>query len=468
MNDIELSNIIQKKILHLVEVRPIIPEEKDTWNYLMGKYHYLGCKGLIGESLRYAAIFNDKWLALIGWGSAALCNEARDNWIGWTTQLKQQRLYLIANNVRFLILPNVHVKNLASKILSLNLKRLSNDWQNYHGHPLLMVETFVDPRRFLGICYKASNWYVLGKTKGFRKSAKKYIQHGQPKVVWCKPLCKKALNLLVSSYLPNKWSYTMTKIAFSNSQYNELRDCLRKLPEYRQFKGMKYTMGSIIAIAICAILSGARSYAAIYEWGQSCSQATLKKLRAYYHREKKRFTAPSERTIRRVLQECNAVAIDKSLTTWLQKMTMHSKDKGRKNSLQKNDLCCTDNDVIAIDGKVARGAKDAMGNQVHLLSAFLHDQGVVVAQREVDNKTNEIPELKPLLNSLGNIAGKVITADALHTQHETARFIVEDKKAGYVFTVKNNQRTLNADIKALNLECFPPRCRDNRKRSWSD
>lgn len=435
--------------LQQLEVRPILAEEKERWNELMSKHHYLGCKGLIGESIRYIASYQGRWLSLIGWGSAARQVEARDKWIGWSSQLKHQRLYLLANNVRFLILPAIRVQNLASKILSLNLKRLSHDWERYHGHPILLVETFVDPSRFLGTIYMASNWDAIGKTKGFRKSARRYIHHDNPKVIWCKTLHHKAIELLTKIYLPNKWGVVMTKIPFTNEQFDMLRNCLRKLPEYRQTKGMRYSMGSIISIAICAVLSGARSYAAIYDWGQACSQATLKRLKAYYHREKKKFIAPSERTIRRVLQECDAPAIDASLNDWLLAVTR-------------------DNDPIAVDGKVVKGAKITEDKQVHLLSAFLHDQGVVIGQREIDCKTNEIPEIKPLLNSLGDISGRVVTADALHTQKETARFIVEDKKADYLFTVKDNQPTLNSDIKALKLERFPPQCRNNRKGPRSD
>ena len=84
--------------------------------------------GMIGESLRYVAEYRDQWLALLGWSSAALKCKARDLWIGWTPALKLQRLPLVANNSRFLILPQVHVSDLASRALALNLKRLSQDW----------------------------------------------------------------------------------------------------------------------------------------------------------------------------------------------------------------------------------------------------------------------------------------------------------------------------------------------------
>jgi hypothetical protein len=120
-----------------------------------------------------------------------------------------------------------------------------------------------------------------------------------------------------------------------------------------------------------------------------------------------------------------------------------------------------EDEAVAVDGKALRGAVRADGTQVHLLSALLHGQGVTVAQREIPAKTNEIPEIKPLLAPL-DLSGRVVTADALHTQRETARFLVEDKHAHYLFTVKENQPTLYADLKALGESHFPPVRRDPR------
>ena len=118
-----------------------------------------------------------------------------------------------------------------------------------------------------------------------------------------------------------------------------------------------------------------------------------------------------------------------------------------------------DDDAIAIDGKTVKGAKRDNGTQVHLLSAVLQDQGVTIAQREVGEKTNEIPELKPLLKPL-DIAGRVVTADPLHTQRKTARYIVMQKKADYIFIVKDNQPNLRQALIDLDDEDFSPLSRD--------
>ena len=123
----------------------------------MNRCHYLGYRSIGGlPSLRYVATAGDELVALLGWGSAALKCTVRDRFIGCDEQTKLKRLVLLSNNVRFLVLPWVRWKNLASRVLSLNLKRLSEDFQQVYGHPLYLVETFADPR-FAGPCYRAAN-----------------------------------------------------------------------------------------------------------------------------------------------------------------------------------------------------------------------------------------------------------------------------------------------------------------------
>jgi hypothetical protein len=119
--------------LKRVRVRLINTDERAPWDALMRAHHYLGFVALVGRSLRYVAEIDGHWLALLGWASPALKVASRDDWIGWSPTLQWQRLALIANNSRFLILPGERVKNLASRILGLNLARLSQDWQLVHG-----------------------------------------------------------------------------------------------------------------------------------------------------------------------------------------------------------------------------------------------------------------------------------------------------------------------------------------------
>lgn len=418
-------------------VRPVLRDEMSRWRALMRQYHYLGFERIVGKSLCYVAIKANQWVALIGWGSAAFKCAARDQWIGWDRSLQFKRLHLIANNVRFLILPDWHIPNLASHLLALNLKRLNDDWQHYYGHPILLVETFVDSTRFTGTCYRAAGWQVLGKTQGYSKCNKRYWHNGRPKLLLVRPLMADALSRLCAPFLTAigvsaKGVLPMIDInRLPLQQQGGLMDLLQTIVDPRKPRGVRHPVVTVVAIAICAALSGARSFTAIAEWAQALSREALQKLGS------KRRTPPSEPTIRRVLQRLDANRVDAQIGSWL---VQHCPLAGR---------------AIAVDGKTLRGAHDAGKRPPHLLSAILHQQAVVIGQIAVEEKTNEIPKLPELLAPLP-LKGAIVTADAMHTQQETARYLVEDKKADYLLIVKDNQPTLRKDIADLNLDAFPP------------
>lgn len=424
-----------------VVVRPIVSSERGLWEEMMRRHHYLGWVGAVGESLRYVGEAEGRWLALLCWQAAALKCRARDRWIGWPPVLQFRRLVFIANNSRFLILPDSHQQNLASRVLSLNLDRLSADWQAAHGHEVLLAETFVDPARFTGACYRAANWHVLGRSRGFAKQQKTYRQHDRPKLVLVYPLCRRARERLSDpSWQPRR--EPMNPKALTTKQMESLQALLRKLPDHRHPRGLRHSYYTVLTIALAAVLCGARCFKAMGEFSASLTQSQLQRLRVRFNRRMDRYVAPEETTIRRVLQSSDAATLDRIIGQWL---------------LEQSNA----GDAVAVDGKTLRGARRPNGSQVHLLSAFLHGQGVTVAQREVGEKTNEIPELPKLLKPL-DIKGRVVTADAMHTQKETARFIVEEKEADYVFIVKDNQKTLRDDIAALDASDFSPGAHDDR------
>ena len=158
----------------LHQLRPIemimVSSRSDTdhlFHCLMDRYHYLGCRGHVGEHIKYMVYDRFKRpLACLLFGSAAWKTAARDRFIGWNVSTRQANLKFLTNNTRFLILPWVNVPNLASFILGACLRRLRSDWHTRYGHDLCMVETFVDRSRFAGTCYQAANWLKIGQTKG--------------------------------------------------------------------------------------------------------------------------------------------------------------------------------------------------------------------------------------------------------------------------------------------------------------
>lgn len=158
------------------------------WDYLVHHYHYLGLPKLVGEHIKHLVTIEGQVVACLSWASAAWKVKARDQFIGWEEETKRSNLHLLANNTRFLIPDWIRVKHLASRVLSLSLKRLNTDWQRIYGHPIHLAETFVDISRFAGTCYRAANWICVGHTKGSAKKGNAYHYHGQPKAIYLYPL----------------------------------------------------------------------------------------------------------------------------------------------------------------------------------------------------------------------------------------------------------------------------------------
>ena len=147
-------------------LRKVERQDSSLWNEYIERYHYLGYTPLPGAQLRYFVMHDQQIIALLGFGAAAWQAAPRDNYIGWTHALRKQHLQLVVNNARFLILPWVQVKNLASKILAMVAKQLPRDWQQQYKITPVLLETFVETDRFAGTCYKAANWISVGTTKG--------------------------------------------------------------------------------------------------------------------------------------------------------------------------------------------------------------------------------------------------------------------------------------------------------------
>jgi len=174
--------------IRLVQVRRT-PFEK-MFNSLIHQYHYLGYTQPVGEHLKYIAFYHDRPIACLAWGSAPWYIGARDRFIGWSKEIREQNLHLIANNTRFLILPWVQIPCLASHLLALNRHYLYRDWQQLYHHPIHLVETFVDTERYHGTCYKADNWIYVGETTGRGKASKTHNPTLPIKAVYVWPLSK--------------------------------------------------------------------------------------------------------------------------------------------------------------------------------------------------------------------------------------------------------------------------------------
>jgi len=160
------------------------------YNSLIQQHHYLGYRQIVGNHLKYIAFIDQQPVACLGWGSAAWSVKSRESFVKWNKSTKEKNLHLVVNNTRFLILPWINIKFLASKILALNARRISEDWFDIYRHHVYLLETFVEQERFQGTCYKAANWIQVGQTKGTAKRGNDHLFHGKIKDVYLYPLRK--------------------------------------------------------------------------------------------------------------------------------------------------------------------------------------------------------------------------------------------------------------------------------------
>jgi len=175
------------------------PKDSALWNELIQRYHYLGYTPLPGAQLRYLIFSPSKLLGALGFGAAAWLAAPRDRFIEWNTEQREANLHLVINNARFLILPWITVKNLASKTLAIASKRLPADWKQHYGYQPVLLETFVECTRFRGTCYRAANWTHVGKTKGRGKLEKTHKQVTPIKDIFLYPLDKHFRKVLCST-----------------------------------------------------------------------------------------------------------------------------------------------------------------------------------------------------------------------------------------------------------------------------
>lgn len=174
--------------------------ESRLWREHVERYHYLGCRVPFGSNLRYWVRNRQRELACLLWTSPAWKMKPRDIWIGWSDGQRQRNLQGIVNNGRFLILPWVRVKGLASKILALGARQLAPDWERHYGHRPLLLETLVDATRFRGTCYRAANWIQLGQTTGRGRMDRDHATHGRAiKDIYVYPLVRDARQRLCGS-----------------------------------------------------------------------------------------------------------------------------------------------------------------------------------------------------------------------------------------------------------------------------
>lgn len=345
-----------------IRVRPVLSFEEARYRELMQTHHYLGDLPKIGETLWYVATLRDEWVALLTFSAAALKCAIRDRWIGWDFRHQYDRLKLVANNSRFLILPRWHRPNLGSRTLALCEKRIQDDWRERFGHPLLLIETFVDPQRYQGTVYKAANWLCLGHTKGFRRTRQGYSKVAKsPKMVFVRPLQSSTQSLLSRPLLGPPYCHGAPKMMLTADQMRSLPDFFATIPDPRRTQGRRHRLSTVLAIAAAATLCGMRGYRAISDWAKNLGPKARERFGCRYKDGK--HLVPSEYIIRNVLIRVDPDHLDRSLQCW-------------------NALYAGADESLAIDGKTMCNAIDEQGRQSHIMSVIGHQSKTCHTQKK--------------------------------------------------------------------------------------
>ena len=406
---------------------------------LIYEHHYLHDATLVGEHLRYALVYQGRWLAVATWSAAALHLKARDEFIGWTAEQCRRRLCLIANNTRLLVLPGRHSPNLISRFMKLMLARLSADWQERWNHPLALVETFVDPQLYQGTAYKVSGWSHLGCTAGWKRDAKDfYLKHRNPKQIWVRELSRGACRKLRAAALPPDWAGAESALApRCTARVAEIRSLMdhliAEIPEFRRAEALAYPVAGLVALVVMAMATGVRKGPddlALY--ADTLSQNQLRALRFRRKPGTSVVRCPKKTVFQTLLTSVQAEMIERVLLLWQNQLLKPVQD-----------------DVVLIDGKKMRGGGVEMVNASTGTGRFL---GAVVTP----DKTNEITAARQVLRTL-ELSGKTVVADALHTNCQTAQQILYEQGGDYLLTVKGNQPDLHKTLGGLFAEsAFSP------------
>ena len=422
----------QQAVLDQVKVQLLEANEHRRFQSLLAKHHYLGRIKPVGERLCYVATDEQgQWLALLVFNVAAKHLKHRDRWIGWTSTQRDRRLRLITNNSRFLLLPERTVPNLGSKVLRLVLDRLSPDWQSRYGHPVVVVESFVDPERFDGTVYSAQGWQELGPTDGWGRCRRDYyVKHDKPKRLFVRELCRNACRSLQAEHLRPELAVVETReIPACPYPVRKIRSIVahfRQVPDYRQ-QVESYPLWSLLTLILLAVLSGApRGQKDLAKFGKRLTQPQRRAL-GFRRNPQGKYPAPCQSTFCRFFQKVDGQKVNAAF------LVIQGQLRG---SVPPGGL-------IVLDGKEPKhGPGDGVLTVIHSPSQYYLGSALV------DQKTNEIPVARQLLEPL-DLRERKVAADALHTQTETARQIVLEKGGDYLLTVKDNQPTLHQNITQL-------------------
>lgn len=381
----------------------------------------------MGRTLVQVVHYRERWVALLVWGPASMKLIDRDDWIGWTHQQRAERLGLVVQNRRFLVLSQERMANMASRSLGLAVRALPEHWLARWGFSPVLAETFTDIEAFEGTCYKAAGWEPCGQTKGFeRHRADFYREHKRPKKLWLKTLSRNTRVILCATDVPKAYLAGVDlqsperALPLKAGQIASLRAALAQVPDPRE-TNRSWRLSSLLTLICMGLLAGRKNLAEIHRYGQFLTQQQRGWLDFCPKRGgAKGLAAPSYTALYNLMGKLDPEVLAQSLERWLSE---HLGELPR---------------ALAIDGKYVR-------NLVLTLALSEHESGapvaITIASREPKSEAakteGELTAAKRLYQS-ANIKGATITADALHCERESMSLIVENG-ADFLLQLKANQ-----------------------------
>ena len=463
---------IEARLLEEVGVRLIESKaDRRRHDQLLEQHHYLHNAHAVGQVLRYVVEYLGEWVAVLTFCSAAWHLKPRDRFLQWTARQVCERRHLIAQNSRFLVLPATgRWPNLASRTLKLVCQRLAEDWQGQFGHPVLLVETFVDPNRFRGTCYKAAGWEALGQTQGYERCGQDfYLDTQHPKELWVRPLGAKALAQLGARSLPPE--LTVGGLALpplppvKTPQMESLwQYAHRGVTDPRSPKGVRHPITSLVCIATLAVAAGCQGPHAIAEFAKSLNHGQRRRLRCPPRRGTRRqFDVPCERTFERMLKVIDADQLRQVYSGWMAGMdprplkVMHLDGKVLRNAdpaparLQEDTALAQ----AALTVDTPPELQKPKAEKALTLVNFQTPEQRLIDQITVPQDTNEEAAVAAHLSQM-DLAGVLIIADAAHTVKANCHQITQMKGGDYLFFLKGNQPLALAKAQQLLSGNLPP------------
>src|SRR5678816_1833358 len=318
-------SVLSESTRSSVAVHVAASEEIQWFDGLLKDHHYLGAGHPVGDYLRQVIELDETPVALLVWGPACYALKDRDLWISWSVPQRLERLKLIVQNRRFLMLtPKGQFPNLASQAMGAALRALPGQWQERFGYCPLLAESFTDPEGYAGTCYKASNWEPVGFSAGYsRHRADFYIPNERPKRLWLRPLVPQARQWLRSNELPEECRPGLTAppsgaLPVKTEQLDSLLDVFRQAPDPRD-SNTRCRIGPVLTLIAMALLAGRREIAEIARFATTLNQPQRRRLALPRKRATQAFhEVPGYGVFYQVLTRMDPEAFASLLNQWLQ------------------------------------------------------------------------------------------------------------------------------------------------------